>query len=93
MCDDFFEDYFEDNIFDCDKDYDEDCADEYVINGEELIDVFDGPGGSPEQEEQRSFDLAEALIFGSMIYGNAYEEMLDDKSLKKTDSIGKKSEK
>lgn len=79
MCDDFFEDNFEENVFDCDKDYDEDCADEY---GEGPIDVFDEPGRSPEKEEQRLFDLADVIIFGSMIYGNAYEEELDDKKRK-----------
>lgn len=79
MCDDFFEDHFENDTFDSGNDYDEDFADEY---GEELIDVFDEPGRLPEKEEQRLFDLGDAIIFGSMIYGNAYEEGLDDKKRK-----------
>jgi hypothetical protein len=76
MCDD---DFFDDNIgpeSDFDDDYREDCDDIYET---EMIDTPVEAEESPEQAEQRSFDLGDALIFGSMIYGNAYEEAADER--------------
>jgi hypothetical protein len=80
MCDDFFEDNFEDNLFDPDNDFEEDLMDEHVdieysefANDESLIQE------SGESDESRLIDMAETVIFGSMIVGNAIEESLDEK--------------
>lgn len=79
MCDDFFDDPIENNSFDSDNDCEEDFADEHPFDDTELMDMPCESHSSTEQEEQRCFDLAETLIFGSMIYGNAYEEAIDEK--------------
>ena len=83
MCDDFFEDTFEDNFFDPDNDFQEDLVDEYAFDDTDNL-FNDKPNNkeSGKSQEDRLYDAAEILIFGSMIFGNAYEEGIDEKRRK-----------
>ena len=83
MCDDFFDDYFEDNLFDPSDDFEEDIAEEYTFNdSDDFISEESIDQETAENYENRQFDMAEAVIFGSMVVGNAIEESRDEKRRK-----------
>ena len=81
MCDDFFDDDMDgmdDSFGDPSDDFQEDLFDEYDdgING--LTDADPDPM-IPDNEERGKIDMEDAIILGSMIAGNAYEEAIDEK--------------
>ena len=80
MCDDFFEDHLDENIFDPDNDFEEDLIDDHSdIEDSEFSDEESINEEPLENEGNRVFDMAEKVIFSSMIIGNAIEDSLDEK--------------
>lgn len=85
MCDDFFDDDMDgldDSYSDPSNDFDEDRADdagEWYEDDDPLVDEQADTTFSNAPGEERGFDQAEAILFGSMIVGNAIEENEDKK--------------
>ena len=92
MCDDYFDDDsgescdsencsddFQDESFDEEDCYNEDT--DFEETDEEDVDISE----STEDEVLPTFDMADAIILGSMIAGNAYEEAVDEKMLRSND--------
>jgi len=85
MCDDFFDDMdgFEDAMFDPNNDFEEDIAGEFFQSeDEDYHDNFLDQLESDIKNEQ-NITLAEAMIVGTMVVGNAMEESLDEKRRRK----------
>jgi len=80
MCDDFFDDNFEDSFNDPSNDIEDDLFDDgdWYEDTDSLVDES-ADNTSPASSDKKVYDHAEALIFGSMIVGNAYEEAMDRK--------------
>ena len=92
MCDDFF-DGWDDSFSDPDSDFEEDLMDEYAdTEYAESTDKESINQESLESEENRLFDMAETVILGSMVVGNAIEESLDEKKRRKLLQSDDKSE-
>jgi hypothetical protein len=77
MCDDYW-DEFDDTFYDFDADFDADFE-ENLLDECACDSDTEHTGDHPENEEQSKLDLNGAIIFGSMILGNAYEDSLDEK--------------
>ena len=81
MCDDFFDDDMDgmdDAMFDPSDDFQEDLFDEQNDGLEGLIDE-DPEAQVSSVDTNGKVDMADAVIMGSMIVGNAYEEAIDEK--------------
>ena len=90
MCDDFFDDDMDgldDSYSDPSDDFEEDRADDaggdWYEDKDPLVDEQAETTFSATPDEERAFNQAEAVIFGSMIVGNAYESALDRNQMRK----------
>ena len=86
MGDDFFGDDMDgmdDSSFDPSDDFQEDLFDEQDDGIGGLIDEDSNSQEFTRDDEEKQFDMGEAVIMGSMIAGNAYEEAIDRRQLKK----------
>ena len=83
--DDFdFDDY--DDWGDPDDDFQEDIFDDEFKLGAGELDMeveSEEPGTNEPDDSEAVFDFQDAFILGGMIVGQAYEEVLDEKELKK----------
>ena len=83
MCDDFMDDWdgLDDTFSDPADDCEEDIAD--MFDGICDDNFFDNEQDNPSMEEgQEQLNIADAFIFGTMIYGCAYEEKAEEKKRK-----------
>ena len=83
MCDDW--DDMEGDFFEPDNDCEDDsCGEQLDENFENLIDAQDEEKNSIGEEKQEDqIDVKDAIILGTMIAGNAYDEATDQRQLKK----------
>lgn len=86
MCDDFFDDYdgLEDSMFDPNDDFEEDIADEYYLPEDQEFDEESANNLGDQDRIDQKFDILDAMIIGSMIAGNAYEEAEDEKKRRRS---------